>query len=111
MKLGHRQVLALIGVLTMLIAGPVLLYSFRAVVGIAAAFGSGAIALIVLAHVGLVARSRRSASSLAPANAPLAPQRRSLVGESPNGGWYSRRRVRSSRPCIRCRSADIVGAT
>ena len=55
MKLGHRQVLALIGVMAMLIAGPVLLYRIRPVVGIAAAFGSGAIALIVLAHLGVVA--------------------------------------------------------
>ena len=54
MKLGHRQVLALTGVMA-LIAGPFLLYRIRPVVGIAAAFGSGAIALIVLAHLGVVA--------------------------------------------------------
>ena len=55
MKFGHRQVLALIGVMAVLIAGPVLLSRSRPVAGIVAALGSGAIVLIVLAHVGVVA--------------------------------------------------------
>jgi hypothetical protein len=55
MKLSHRQVLALIGAIAMLVAGPVLLFRIRPLVGIAAAFGSGAIVLIVLAHLGVVA--------------------------------------------------------
>jgi hypothetical protein len=55
LKLSHRQVLALIGVIAVLVAAPILLYRIRPVVGIAAAFGSGAIALIVLAHLGVIA--------------------------------------------------------
>ena len=38
-----------------LVAGPVLLYQIRPVTGITAAFGSGAIALIMLAHLGVLA--------------------------------------------------------
>lgn len=51
----RRRVLGFLVATAVLIAGPILLYKIRPIAGLTAAFGSGAIALVVLEHLGVLA--------------------------------------------------------